>query len=316
MVKRVISLAIGLMAFVILPLGALAAGETEAGIAYHEAADSVSMGKKDEDWLRETFPKLRSTETTQTRFVFAPAPEVTKTCAVLNKKGESLTIYRFDTAGALETCKAMIQGIALVYGGKTVYADTRFPVTYYYNGAENTIALYCGADKNVNNKLSGYTIAGNFGGYFQSRNMIAVGDYIYLDIAKWDEGYLEPNSIERVLKLADIVCIGKVKKAPSIPEKGEGLGFGTYEVEVTQAILGKVHKTIKLPGQPSVMREGRTYVLFLEKQQHANDAASLGLAESYYRSVFEINDCGDVLPIREYGMKAPVRLEKFLKGLR
>ena len=46
-----------------------------------------------------------------------------------------------------------------------------------------------------------------------------------------------------------------------------------------------------------------------------NGATRLLLADQVYKSTFEINEKGEVLPIREYGMKAPVKLEKFLKSL-
>ncbi|HWR23570.1 MAG TPA: hypothetical protein VN366_08845 [Feifaniaceae bacterium] len=322
MKKRFIGLMLCILLLFAAALPALAAGEAgvEDRIVSHAApTDGADAAKRDEAWLREAFPNLRSCETTETRFVFASAPNVTKTRAVLNKKGESLVIYRFETAGALEKCKAMVRGNALVYGGKTVYADTLFSATYYYNDAEKTIALYCGAEEKVNNKLlSGYTVAGNFGGYFQDRNMVAFGDYVYLDAVKWDEGYVEPDSIKKVLALTDIVCIGSIKKAPPVPAKGkepEFPAFGTYEIEVSRAVKGRARRMIKLQGYPGVMTEGRTYVLFLEEYQFPGGASALSLAESYYRSTFEIDDRGYVLPIREYGMKAPVKLEKFLKGL-
>ena len=66
---------------------------------------------------------------------------------------------------------------------------------------------------------------------------------------------------------------------------------------------------------PDVMRAGRNYVLFIRNAETGSGATSVRMADWVYQSAFEIDDRGYVLPIREYGMKAPVKLEKFVKGL-
>ena len=186
-----------------LPMQAIAAQEL--------IVVDVAKPESDRDWLRELFPRLRSVKEVETCFVFASAPKCVKTRAVLNQKGESLTLYRLADERAMHKCIAMIQGSALVYGGKTVYVDTKFPVTYFYNVKENDIALYCGADAAVYEKLlQDYTVAGIYGGYFSPRHAIV---HDGMEIAIPRTGAAE--SLNQVKAMADSVYVVTVKKASS-----------------------------------------------------------------------------------------------------
>lgn len=267
------------------------------------------MATVNEAWLRETFPKLRSMETTDTRFVFASAPKVTKTRAVLNKKGESLTLYRFETEKDMQKANAMIKGCTLVYGGKTVYADSKFPVTYYSNTKDNTIALYCGADSEVNTIIiKTFQTAGTFGGYFDARHAITGPDG--MDIAA---PQTEDISLKTMKERADSVYIATVTRVPSW--KGHSVN-GSYALDVKETIRGIERTTLKLSELwPGVMIEGRSYVVCVKHVSTQNGATKLLLADRVYKSAFEIDDKGYALPIRDYGMKAPVKLEEFLKVL-
>ena len=260
-----------------------------------------------ESWLKNTFPKLQSMETTQTRFVFASAPKVTKTRAVLNKKGESLTLYRFETEKDLQKANAMIKSNTLVYGGKTVYVDTLFPATYYFSA--DTIALYCGADYGVHTKLiQTFQAAGSFGGYFSQRHGITAPDGVVI-IAR----QMEDINLKTIRKRADSVYIATVTGSPSW--NGSSVN-GSYALTVEKTVRGIERATLKLSELwPGVMIAGRSYVVCVKHAATENGATKLQLADRLYYSAFEINDKGYVLPIREYGMEAPVKLETFLKSL-
>ncbi len=285
--------------------------EGERNTLLLEAPDAAS---RNEAWLKNTFPKLRSLETTETRFVFASAPKVTKTRAVLNKKGESLTLYRFETERDVQKCAAMIKGNALVYGGKIVYVDTLFPATYYIHPEGKAITLYCGSDAAADKKIKEiFKVAGDYGGYFDGRYEITVPDgSTTASPPKGDEE--TPKSIRALLKKTDSIHIVKVKRAP--PWESARYHLGAYDLEVTETIRGEVCASLKFDEWPGVLHAGRSYVLFGRHFSGQKGEPGVIYADGVYHSVFEINDRGEVLPIREYGMKAPVKLEKFLKGLR
>lgn len=312
MAKRILLLALcALILCFSLPL----TGQAIIGCVVEEGEDAVTLFatgewmKRSEKWLATNFPKLRSLTTTQTRFVFASAPEVAKTRAVLNKKGESLTLYRFKTDKDVQKCKAMIKGNTLVYGGKTVYVDTLFPATYYIYPEGKTIALYCGSDKAVDEKLQKtYATAGDFGGYFDARHGITAPDGMIIAAPQ-----TEDIDLKSIKERTDSVYIATVTRTPSW--KGHSVN-GSYTLEVTETVRGIERTTLKLSELwPGVMIEGRSYVVCVKHVAAQNGATKLQLADRLYYSTFEINDKGYVLPIREYGMKAPVKLDTFLKSI-
>ncbi len=306
MKKRLLALVLGVLLLIAaFPLASLAAAEQEDNLILLPP-DAASIN---ESWLKHTFPKLRSMETTETRFVFASAPKVVKTRAVLNKKGESLTLYRFETEKDLQKANAMIQGNTLVYGGKTVYVDTLFPATYYIHPEGKAIALYCGSDKAVDEKLKKtYEAAGSFGGYFDARQAITAPDG--MDIAA---PQTEDVILKTIKERADSVYIATVTRVPSW--NGHSVN-GSYALDVEKTVRGIERTTLKLSELwPGVMIEGRSYVVCVKHVATENGATKLQLADRLYYSTFEINDKGYVLPIREYGMKAPVKLDTFLKSV-
>ncbi len=314
MARRILLLALcALLLCFSLPL----TGQAITGCVVEEDDDAVTLfatGEwmtRSEKWLSSNFPKLRSLETTQTRFVFASAPEVVKTRAVLNKTGESLTLYRFKTNKDVQKCLAMIKGNTLVYGGKTVYVDTLFPATYYVDG--RVIALYCGADTTVDKKLKEtFQVAGGYGGYFDRRSEAAMPEGANTVIVSPPKDEAAPATLKALLKKADSIYIAKVKQTPKwVGESVEGV----YELEVTKNIRGISRKSFRLEDWPGVMHAGRTYVLYIKHMETPEGGTRLIYADWVNHSTFEIDDRGYVLPIREYGMKAPVKLEKFLKGL-
>lgn len=274
------------------------------------------MATSNEAWLRKTFPKLRSLETTETRFVFASAPEVVKTRAVLNKGGESLTLYRFKTDKDVQKANAMIKGNTLVYGGKTVYVDTLFPTTYYIHPEGKVIALYCGSDKAINRKLlETYEIAGEYGGYFDNRNVFNPPGSDPLVVDPPPESVPRPPwSIKKLLAQTDGIYIVKVQSVP-VWNGRDSNPVGKYSLELMRNIQGVSKEKFSMLAYPYVMRAGRNYVLFIRNAETGSGATSVRMADWVYQSAFEIDDRGYVLPIREYGMKAPVKLETFLKGL-
>ena len=258
-----------------------------------------------EAWLKEVFPDAKEITTTDTRFVFSGAPKVTKTRAILNKQGESLTLYRFANQKDYEKCKAMIKGTTLIYGGNVVYVDTEFASTYFYNKNSNMLALYCGATQSVFATLQdrNFHPAGGLGGFFASRGWSI---YQYGDVATPPhEG--TPDSPKKLAKLSDGIVRGLIKSAP--------LGKGnTYTLTVRESIRGKFSGTITVTTMPGVMEKGRSYILFL-KQDTTNGKSILSLTDEVHFSAFELNDKGYVLPVREYGMTKPATQTAFIKGL-
>ena len=249
-------------------------------------------------------------ESTQTRFVFASAPKVTKNRYILNTKGETLTIYSFATTKEVENCKAMIKGNTLVYGDRTVYVDTLFPATYYVNAERMEIALYCGSDEAINKKLTNkYEITGGYGGYFDDRSDIISADGS--KIVSPPRYEVPPASVKALSKEADGIYIVKVKKTPVW---GKGIEIkGAYELQVTKSLKGISRASFKLSEWPGVMRAGRSYVLFIRNVAAQTGGTNIILADGVYHSTFEVDDRGYVLPIREYGMKAPMKVAEFMR---
>ncbi len=257
-----------------------------------------------ERWIREVFPDAKEFSTLNTRFVFSGAPRVVKTRAVLNKLGESFSLYRFKTQQEYEKGKAMIRGTTVVSGGKAVYVDTEFASTYFYNDASNMIALYCGATQRVFATLQdrNFYPAGGLGGFFARRNAA-----IYKSAAgRVEPDEHTPDSPKALRKLSDAVCVGTVKSVPTVKGKP-----GICEIAVKESICGTAKNTIRVTAMPGVLAKGRTYVLFLLK----DGANGWRLTDEAYLSAFELNDKGYVLPVREYGMTRPVSLATFKKSL-
>ncbi len=260
-----------------------------------------------EAWLKEVFPEAKEITTTNTLFVFSGAPKVTKTRAVLNKQGESLTLYRFANKKDYEKCKAMIRGTSLVYGSKTVYVDTEFASTYFYNDSSNMLALYCGSTQRVFGVLydRNFYPAGGLGGFFALRNSA-----IYKNsTSRVQPDENTPDTPKALAKLSSAVVRAIVKSAPS------GLKEGAYTLELRESIRGKLSGTITVTAMPGVMEKGKSYIAFLKEQALSGGKKALVLTDNAYFSIFELNDKGYVLPIREYGMTKPVTQTAFIKGL-
>ncbi len=258
-------------------------------------------------WLKEVFPAAKEITTTDIRFVFSGAPKVTKTRAVLNKQGESLTLYRFANKKDYEKCKAMIRGTSLVYGGNVVYVDTEFATTYFYNKNSNMLALYCGATRSVFETLQdrNFHPAGGLGGFFARRNGV-----IYKDATtRVDPNENTPDTPKALAKISSAVVRAIVKSAPS------GLKEGAYTLELRESIRGKLGGTITVTAMPGVMEKGKSYIVFLKEQAVSGGKKALVLTDNAYFSVFELTDKGYVLPVREYGMTKPVTQTAFIKGL-
>ncbi len=316
MARRTLLLTLCLLLFLFcMPLNGLAVIGCVVEVEDDDAVTLFATNADDLGWIVSRFSSARDFETTKTRFVFASAPEVTKTRAVLNKKGESLTLYRFDSVKEMQKCAAMIKGNTLVYGGKTVYVDTLFPATYYIHPEGNTIALYCGSDEAVNKELlETCSIAGEYGGYFDNRNFFDPpgADPLVVNPPR-ETTSLPPANIKELLARTEGIYVVKVKSAPTW--NGRNYDTENYSLEVTRNIRGISREGLSLEAYPDVMRAGRSYVLFVRTAATRGKAASIYMADWTYQSAFEIDDRGYILPIREYGMKAPVKLEKFLKGL-
>ena len=260
-----------------------------------------------EAWIREVFPDAKEFATTNTRFVFASAPKVTKTRAVLNKQGESLTLYRFANKKDYEKCKAMVRGTSLVYGSNVVYVDTEFASTYFYNENSNMLALYCGSTQRIFGRLEdrNFFPAGGFGGFFARRNSV-----IYKDgTSPVDPDENTPDRPKTLAKLSSAVVRGIVKSAPA------GTKEGACTLELRESIRGKLAGTITITAMPGVMEKGKSYILFLKEQALSGGKKGLVLTDNAYFSVFELTDKGYVLPVREYGMTKPVTQTAFIKGL-
>ena len=266
--------------------------------------DAIEM--TNEAWIREVFPDAKEITTEATPFVFASAPKVTKTRAVMNKQGESLTLYRFANRKDYEKCKAMVKGTSLIYGGKVVYVDTEFASTYFYNENSNMLALYCGSTQRIFGVLEdrNFFPAGGIGGFFASR-LRSINQYGNVVTLPTED---TPDTPKALAKLSSGIVRVLVKSAPS------GLKEGAYTLEVRESIRGKLKGSITVNAMPGVMEKGRSYIVFL-KEQTSGGKKALVLADSVYSSVFELNDKGYVLPVREYGMTKPVTQTAFLKGL-
>lgn len=267
--------------------------------------DAIEM--TNEAWIREVFPDAKEITTEATPFVFASAPKVTKTRAVMNKQGESLTLYRFANRKDYEKCKAMVKGTSLIYGGKVVYVDTEFASTYFYNENSNMLALYCGSTQRIFGVLEdrNFFPAGGIGGFFASR-LRRINQYGNVVTLPTED---TPDTPKALAKLSSGIVRVLVKSAPS------GLKEGAYTLEVCESIRGKLAGTIMVNAMPGVMEKGRSYIVFLNEQTLASGKKVIALTDSVYSSVFELNDKGYVLPAREYGMTKPVTQTAFLKGL-
>lgn len=290
-----------------LPLAALA--EIEPPLTNTEY---VARVQANETLLKALFPKLRSMESKETRFVFASAPVAVKTRAVFKGKGETLTFFRVGTHQALNACVAMMRGNSLVYGSKTVYVDTSFPATYYYNVSENIVALYCGAEEAVDKILTehAFVAAGGIGGYFAPRYRFTAPDgTVILTPPKGDGEY--PDTLKALWNAADSIYLVKVMGAP----KWDGaVVTGRYDLLVAQNIKGIERTRFFFGDYPGVMLVNRSYVMFVRHVGTDSGSTRILFADEVHHPAFEVDDRGYVLPIRAYGMKAPVKLAAFLRN--
>jgi hypothetical protein len=268
-----------------------------AGVDFDKRAIS------NEKWISGHFRDAKEFSTEKVRFVFSGAPRATKTRAVLNKQGESLTLYRFDNKKDYDKAKSMIRGTTVVSGSTVVYVDTLFASTYFYDDDSNMLALYCGSTQTVFSSLisTSFNPAGGLGGFFSWRGAI------YKNAAQ----RVEPNgktpaSPKELNKASSVVLTGVVKSVPTTKDTP-----GVYTITVGDSIRGALKGTISVTAMPGVLEEGRSYVLFLKK----NAKSIYRLTDEAYFSAFEINDKGTVLPIREYSMTKPVSLDAFKKIL-
>lgn len=305
--KKLLCAALVALFALAVPLAALA--EIEPALTN---AEYTARAQANETLLRALFPKLRSVESKDTRFVFASAPIAVKTRAVLNKKGETLTFYRVGTHPALNACVAMMRGNSLVYGSKTVYVDTLFPATYYYNVSENIVALYCGADAAVDKTLAAhaFTAAGGIGAYFAPRYQFTAPDgTMIMTPPKGDQDY--PDTLKALWAAADSIYLVKVSGTP----KWEGAGVtGRYDLLVAQNVKGIERMRFFFGDYPGVMLVNRVYVVFVRHVGTDSGSTRILFADEVNHPAFEVDDRGYVLPIRAYGMQAPVPLAAFLKG--
>jgi hypothetical protein len=109
---------------------------------------------------------VRCMEYARERFAFSAAPRAVKREYLMNTKGETVTVWSFDTLQDMKACEAMIKGNHLEYKNNFVYPQSAFPATYYSSTERMEIVLYCGADKAVYEMLRRhYTAAGGYGGY-------------------------------------------------------------------------------------------------------------------------------------------------------
>lgn len=306
---RWVSLYIMILLILLTPLFAFAVPNPvlQNGLAGYEDSDV--------HYLQTLFPKLYGVETRQTHFVFPSAPIVLKTFAMLRPNGEALALYRFKTVHDYMDCKMMIVGNTVVKDGDTVYPDTKLPATYYYNDKKHLLLFYFGADEAVSETLTGegFRVAGMFGGYFDDRNSIEYGDMVLVSVAKLD-GDLRPT-YRTPLREAQEVCVGTIRSVKE-PEAGIAPDFWTYavyDVESRKTNKGKLRDYVQVLIERGVVWElNRSYVFCLDEKQNFGGLYWLCGGSD---SLFEIDDRGYVLPVREYAMKAPVKLEKFLKEL-
>ena len=246
------------------------------------------------------------------RFAFPSAPKAVKREYLLNKKGETVTVWSFDTLKDMKTCEAMINGCSLTYRNNTVYSHSDFPATYYSSAQRKEIVLYCGADKAVDQMLKKtWKVAGGYGGYFRMRELILVPGEDPIVVMPLDK--TTPDTVDAITKQSEGIYIVKVIKTPVW---GKGSDFrGAYELKVTKTVRGMERKSLQLPAYPGVMRTGGSYVVFVKPVDEDAGDDKLMLTDETNNSVFEMDDRGYVLPIREYGMYVPVELSWFLSGL-
>ncbi|HVI39383.1 MAG TPA: hypothetical protein VM577_01885 [Anaerovoracaceae bacterium] len=259
-------------------------------------------------WLRAAFPKLRGMETEDTPFVFRSAPPCTMTRAVLNSRGETLTVYRFKTVRDFVQSLHMVDGSALVYGGKVIYADTRLPATWYANAKANAVALYCGADETVHRFLTregGYEVAGGFGGYFDSHDTVEYNGMALVSVAKLDKDGPLPLS---GLRDCEAICVGTIEAVSDEDLIWQDWPWGIYTVRVESVEKGELSPSVKVMiRRGEVFTTGKRYVFCLDVNKNN------GL---YWPSDrFEIDGRGYVLPVREYGMRTALKLNAFLARL-
>ena len=301
-------LALLLLAFMLLtlPLPAFA--------VQGQSADLSKLQTANEAFLRKTFPKLRGMLSMRTPFVFRDAPSCMLTRATIGKSGELLILYRFESTDDLCACASMLIGSTLQYRGKTVYPATLLPTTWYVKAEENLLALYCGADWDVDRFLTrsaGFQVGGGFGGYFDERNTLDYNGYTMVAVAKLEKNATFPLS---ELRQAPLICVGRIESVSTRDVEWQGWPWGIYDVAVESVCMGAIsgsgHIRVMIE-RGAVLTTGRRYVFCLD----VNQFVGLYWLAGGNDSLFELGDCGNVLPVREYGMKKAVKLSSFLRAV-
>ncbi len=104
---------------------------------------------------------VRGMEYARERFAFPTAPKAVKRDYMLNTKGETVTVWSFETLQDMKICEAVIKGNYLTYKKDTVDPQSDFPATYYSSAERMEIVLYCGTNKAVGERLRArYTAVG------------------------------------------------------------------------------------------------------------------------------------------------------------
>ncbi len=123
--------------------------------------ERVGQNCKKLPFLSDRMDRVYGMEYAKERFAFSTAPKAVKREYILSKKGETVTVWSFDTNWDFKACEAMIKGSHLEYKNDTVYPQSKFPATYYSSAERMEIVLYCGTDKAMDEKLrERYTVAG------------------------------------------------------------------------------------------------------------------------------------------------------------
>ncbi len=287
--KRKQTLALLLSALLLLGAASAMAAKTENdGTLVSDPLGQVLLK------LQKLFPSAKLIDATQgAPLGFDNAPKMTKYRYAMDKKDATLSLYHYASDVELRLAASLVNGYALVDNGRSVYAATSLPYTWYTDG-ENALFLYCGLDKNVNKTLTKAGIKA-LGGYFMPS----------------PSGKKAPDSISKLLAQTQLICLGRVTGDTvyrNTPEQAE------YRISVTKNIQNAPETSCVVLAAPKSLTVGSSYIFFLRKAEDAS-SAKLRLADDVARSALELDDHNRVLPVRAYGMHALQSQEDFLSEL-
>jgi len=279
----------------------------------------------------EALGKVYHTEGKSGRFGFSAGPRTNMTRHWLDRQGrEAVVLYTFTREKDYQAALDMILDCGLSWRGSVAYPNSVLPSTWFGRETSISVLRYEGTDEAVLRELQrqGYRVLGGyFASYAPGRGYPFREEELNNPDSVWNHA-LDKSLVEQPdTKLADLlaespmVCVARVKKVPAweksmtIREYRDKQERWRYEIEILENIRNCPGKTMKLRDlDPGVLEEGRTYVLFLQKQE--DGGVTLNWIAEDNPAALEVDDRGYVLPARKLGMNRLVSLENYIRTLK